>query len=71
MEAVTLPMDFCLDFLYKNWKLQQGAKCLHYNWDFMNKIEVRSNTELSQPNYACLEKRGFVGHQTCIKKHAG
>ena len=37
----------------------------------MNKIEVRSNTELSQPNYACLEKRGLVGHETCIKKHAG
>ena len=34
----------------------------------MNKIEVRSNTEFSQPYYACLQKRGFVVHQTGIKK---
>ena len=30
----------------------------------MKKIEVRSNTEFFQPYYACLQKRGFVGHQT-------
>ena len=34
----------------------------------MNKIEVRSNTEFSQPYSACLQKRGFAGHQTGIKK---
>ena len=34
----------------------------------MNKIEVLSNTEFSQPYCACLQKRGFVGHQTGIKK---
>ena len=34
----------------------------------MNKIELRSNTELSQPYCACFQKRDFVGHQTGIKK---
>ena len=34
----------------------------------MNKTEVRSNTEFSQPYCVCLQKRGFVGHQTGIKK---
>ena len=53
--------------LAKKWKLQ-GAKRLHFNWDFMNKIEVRSNTEFSQPYCACPQKRDFVGHQTGIKK---
>ena len=52
----------------KNWKLHQGAKCLHCNWDFMNKIEVRSNTEFSQPYCACPQKQSFVGRQTGIKK---
>ena len=34
----------------------------------MNKIEVRSNTEFSQPYHAFLQKRGFVGHQMGVKK---
>ena len=34
----------------------------------MNKIEVRSNTEFSQPYCVGLQKPGFVGHQTGIKK---
>ena len=35
----------------------------------MNKIEIRSNTEFSQPYCSCLGKRGFVGHQTGIMKN--
>ena len=34
----------------------------------MNKIEVRCNTEFSQTYGTYLQKQGFVGHQTCIKK---
>ena len=34
----------------------------------MNEVEVRSNTELPQCYCLCLQKRGFVGHQTDIKK---
>ena len=34
----------------------------------MNKIEVRSNTEFSQPYHAFLQKPGFVGHQMGVKK---
>ena len=29
--------------LLQIWKLQKNAKCPHCNFDFMNKIEVRSN----------------------------
>ena len=34
----------------------------------MNKIKVRSNTEFSHPYCPCPQERGFVGHQTGIKK---
>ena len=37
-------------------RLQQGAKRLHFNWDFTNEIEVLSNTEFSQPYCACFQK---------------
>ena len=48
--------------------MQQGAKCLQCNWDFLNKIELWCNTEFPQPYYPCLQKGDFVGHQTGIKK---
>ena len=41
---------------------------MHCNSDFMNKIEVRSNTEFSQSYCTCLQTLGFVEHQTGIKK---
>ena len=34
----------------------------------MNKIEVRSNTEFSQPYCACLQKWSFAQHQTGLTK---
>ena len=52
----------------ENWKIRQGAKRLHCTWDLMNKIEVQSSTEFFKPYCTCLQKRGFVGHQTGVKK---
>ena len=37
-----------LYFVFKISKLQKGAKRPHCNFDFMNKIEVRSNTVFYQ-----------------------
>ena len=54
--------------LSENWKLQQGAKRRHGNWDFMSKTDVQSNTEFSQTYCACLQKRGFVRQQIATKK---
>ena len=45
-----------------------SIKKLKNYWDFMNKIEVRSNTEFSQPYCACLQKWSFAQHQTGLRK---
>ena len=47
-----------------------SIKKLKNYWDFMNKIEVRSNTEFSQPYCACLQKWSFAQHQTGFKENA-
>ena len=54
-DGIQIPVE-SMFLVAKNWKLQQGAKRQHCNWDFMNKIEIGFNTKFSQPYWACLQK---------------